>query len=160
MPLNRRKQKQINMHKQLAEKYALRYAPHFARVFQEYWNRVLLEALPPDAVRVYDCGCGTGILLRELRKYKNAVGSDLSFEMLLQAPRGIVCVGDAESIPICASAFNAVIVRGVLHHLSDVSAALREIDRILTPGGMLIVSEPCNDAWIVRAARKFMYRVV
>lgn len=158
MSLDKRKLEQIEMHQYLADQYAQRYCPEFARIFQQHWNDTLLKEAPLNVSHIYDCGCGTGILLKEMQhRYPHCIGSDLSFEMLSQAPKGVVCVADAERPPIRANTFEAVTLRGVLHHLPNINQALVEIHRLLTPTGTLIVSEPCNDTWLVRVARRVMY---
>jgi SAM-dependent methyltransferase len=48
----------------------------------------------------------------------------------------------AENLPFENSVFDLVIAKDTLHHFSNTEKALSEISRVLTPGGLLIVSEP------------------
>jgi len=55
-------------------------------------------------------------------------------------------VGSAEKIPFEDNTFDMVTCQTVLIHLSDVSIALKEMIRVLKPGGLLAVAEPNNIA--------------
>jgi ubiquinone/menaquinone biosynthesis C-methylase UbiE len=154
-------EREIELHKRLATHYEDRYRDAFSQVFQEEWNRVLLaiSRVPPD--RVLELGCGSGILLGKLKaRSRFAVGFDVSPDMMrLARPLGAPLVtGNGSVLPFKDASFDVVSCRGVLHHLPDVPAALREIHRVLRPGGELILSEPSNDWWLVRFARELMYR--
>ncbi len=50
-------------------------------------------------------------------------------------------VGDAARVPFGDGVFDAVVARGVLHHVPDIAAVLREAHRVLLPGGRLLVLE-------------------
>ena len=118
----------------------------------------LLDATRPiienDAPQLVDIGCGTGAnlpMLREAVGPKGAVfGLDFS-PLALQWARtegGIeggqihLSQGDALSLPLRDNCADIVTMLDVLEHLSDDGAALREVQRILKPGGALILSVP------------------
>jgi ubiquinone/menaquinone biosynthesis C-methylase UbiE len=104
--------------------------------------------------RVLDVGCGTGYLglgLAAAGRVEELHLVDLSPGMLGRAERNAARLGvdasfvraSASSLPYPDGAFDAVISRGVLHHLHDVPAALREWRRVVRPGGpVLALSEP------------------
>lgn len=108
--------------------------------------------LPAGAVGVLDLGCGTGGLLRELGERWPAVGADLS-EMALGYCRGRGLAGlvlaSAESLPFAHDTFGLVTCMDVLYHrtISDDVAALREVRRVLHPGGWLLLRVPAY-AWL------------
>lgn len=62
--------------------------------------------------------------------------------------------GYAEALPFADAAFDVVITRYSAHHWHDVGQALREVRRVLRPGGMLIVMDvmspghPLRDVWL------------
>jgi SAM-dependent methyltransferase len=103
--------------------------------------------------------CGTGTLLPDLLlRYRTVIGIDLSVPMLRERLCGAVACADAEALPFAAGSFDAVIVRGALHHIHPITDALAEIHAVLKPGGTLVLCEPCDDFPLVRWARRAMYR--
>jgi ubiquinone/menaquinone biosynthesis C-methylase UbiE len=112
------------------------------------WLQLLAEQLPPPPADVLDVGTGTGflaVLLAELGH--RVVGVDLSSGMLAfaeakgadlaQPPRFLV--GDAHDPPGAPASFDVVISRHLLWTLSDPPRALGSWQRLLRPGGLLIV---------------------
>jgi ubiquinone/menaquinone biosynthesis C-methylase UbiE len=94
--------------------------------------------------RVLDVGCGQGIdLVQYAAAGARVTGIDLTPRHAELAERhlaalgleGEVVVGDAESLPFPDSGFDRVSSNGVLHHTPDIEQALREIRRVLRPGG-------------------------
>jgi SAM-dependent methyltransferase len=100
---------------------------------------------------VLELGCGTGMLTQfvlERVPQLRLVGSDLSSKAVRIAagrcggyPHARFCVADVTSMACEPAVFDAVIGNAVLHHL-PVERALREILRVLKPGGALALFEP------------------
>jgi len=105
---------------------------------------------------VLDAGCGSGRHLCEAfrRPGVGVVGIDMKWEDLCQA-RGylsmmggenagpwLVVKGDVTRLPFADGTFDVVLCSEVLEHITDGKAAVREIVRILKPGGDLVVSVP------------------
>jgi ubiquinone/menaquinone biosynthesis C-methylase UbiE len=93
---------------------------------------------------VLDVGCGQGIdLVEYARAGARGTGLDLTPRHVELARAhlsalglgGTVVEGDAESLPFLDASFDRVSSNGVLHHTPDIEAALREIYRVLRPGG-------------------------
>ena len=125
------------------------------------------EALALTATdRLLDVGCGTGAATRAASVVAAyAVGIDLSSEMLREAAQrtdGFENVAfiraDAEALPFADASFTAAICTNSFHHYPDPARAIREIVRVLAPGGRLVVGDPCADVWTVRAADHFLRR--
>ena len=98
--------------------------------------------------RVLDVACGTGVLAREARRRAGpegrVVGLDLNEGMLAVATRTEPTIewrrGDATSLPFEDVSFDVVVSQFALMYFPDRVAALREMWRILAPGGRLAVA--------------------
>ncbi len=105
-----------------------------------------LELLPGD--RVLDLAAGTAVSTAELAASGAfAVGCDFSIGML-QAGRQRrerrnlpLVAGDALHLPFADGAFDAATISFGLRNVADVDAALREMARVVRPGGRLVVCE-------------------
>ncbi len=156
-------QAQIELHRALAPRYAYRYSLEFSRLFQEDWHAEMLAHMPAGARRVLDLGCGTGFFLAELeRERPGAVGLDISHDMLKVSeqyvPGAHVLTADAETLPFADASFDAIFCKGCLHHTRDHVAFLSNCRRAIAPEGVLVLSEPCNDNFLIRWARATLYR--
>jgi ubiquinone/menaquinone biosynthesis C-methylase UbiE len=99
--------------------------------------------------RALEIGCGTGIFLEKVAPSgARLVGLDLSEDLLAKArarvaaaPNVVLHRGNAEHLPYVDASFDAVYGSSVLHHL-DLDRALREVLRVLRPGGRCAFTEP------------------
>ncbi len=108
-------------------------------------------ALPVGAV-VLDLGSGTGVAIPALREALGPGGSvvalDISRGMLEQARRrygetGIAFLqADGEALPFAPAAFAAILCNATFPHFRDKPAALREMVRVLAPGGSAYITHP------------------
>lgn len=92
--------------------------------------------------RILEVGCGTGQILRRVRRFAPAaLGVDLSSGMLRRArERGLpVAQAGALALPFAAQQFDLVYSFKVLPHVPDLPGALREIERVLVPGGVAVL---------------------
>lgn len=151
--------REVRIHEAAALQYGARYDPPFARLYQAHWNAALMKLLPEEGDAALDLGCGTGVMLPALlERFSRVAGVDLSPDMIRAVPapvaeRAELAVAPMERIPFDDNTFDAVVCRGALHHAADLSAALREIRRVLRPGGRLLLSEPCADSFLLRIPR-------
>ena len=110
-------------------------------------RRLLADVLDDPSAMVLDVACGTGDLSIELKRNSKAsvVGSDFCRPMLAIArekSREIPYVeGDALTLPFADSSFDAVTIAFGLRNLASFEDGLKELLRILKPGGRLVVLE-------------------
>lgn len=94
---------------------------------------------------ILDVGCGTGANLEMLSEFGDAEGVDISGEALSfcrERGLGKVKQGAAEALPFDDGSFDLVTGLDVVEHLDDDLAGLREMRRILRPGGHALVFVP------------------
>ncbi len=97
-----------------------------------------LAGLAPG-MRVLDIGCGNGAYLRGLRdRQVRAAGCDLSMGMLRAASHRALFNADAAALPVRDGAVDAVIAANTLDLVPDRARALREVRRVLVPGGVCV----------------------
>jgi SAM-dependent methyltransferase len=92
-----------------------------------------------SGMRVLDAGCGNGQYLRALAAYPvQAAGCDLSVGMLRSAPRRALFCADVAALPVRGGAFDVVLAAHMLYHVPDRRTAVRELRRVLAPGGICV----------------------
>ncbi|HEX8494144.1 MAG TPA: methyltransferase domain-containing protein [Pyrinomonadaceae bacterium] len=105
----------------------------------------ICRKLGQDELRILDVGCGTGANLELLGKYGKAEGVDVSLAALdFCRARGLTNVrqGEAEKLPYEDGSFDLVTALDVVEHLDDDVAGLREMRRVLRPGGRALLFVP------------------
>ena len=110
------------------------------------WRRLTANAVVSPGDRVLDACCGTGDLALEAQAAGGLVtGVDFSDRMLERARRKSDDVewvqGDLLRLPFADGAFDAATVGFGVRNVEDLDAALRELHRILKPGGRLGILE-------------------
>ncbi|MET9603451.1 methyltransferase domain-containing protein [Streptomyces sp. NPDC006512] len=143
------------------------HVQEFFGVRAEAWDRKFPEDGPAFVAavaesglrpgdRVLDAGCGTGRALTPLRAAVGpsgtVLGVDLTEEMLAAARRagrgadGTLLRADVARLPLRDGALDAVFAAGLIAHLPDPAANLRELARVVRPGGRLALFHPIGRA--------------
>ena len=109
----------------------------------------------PEGSRLLEVGCGPGILGKLLEERKVRVtGLDHSHVALVRArDKGLACVRcalDGRPLPIRDEAFQWAASNSSLEHLFDPGAVLKEIHRVLRPGGVFLWMVPNVGHWRFR----------
>jgi SAM-dependent methyltransferase len=131
--------------------------PIMFRVEQSHWwytgrRKILAEfveeicrQVTDRRPRILDVGCGTGANLLMLSKYGEAEGVDISEDALsFCRERGLdkVRLGAGEQLPYEDATFDLVTALDVVEHMDDDLAGLREMRRVLRPGGRALLFVP------------------
>lgn len=97
----------------------------------------------PSGGRVLDYGCGAGQIVKHLRACgADAWGCDVFYEggsyadVILPDARPFISHMGSDSIPFPDGHFDIIVSNQVLEHVPDMDAVLREISRVLKPGGI------------------------
>jgi demethylmenaquinone methyltransferase / 2-methoxy-6-polyprenyl-1,4-benzoquinol methylase len=106
------------------------------------WRRMTAGAVVRPGDRVLDVCCGTGDLaIADREAGGDVTGLDFSERMLARARRKSDAIewvrGDATDLPFPDEAFDAVTVGFGIRNLDDLESGLRELARVLRPGGLL-----------------------
>jgi len=117
------------------------------RIIADFVRRICdkIRAEGNSEPRILDIGCGTGGNLETLSGFGRAEGVDISTEALdFCRARGLKNVreGAAETLPYESESFDLVTGLDVVEHLDDDVAGLREMRRVLRPGGRMLLFVP------------------
>ena len=114
------------------------------RIIAGFIDRIC-QQLKREQPRILDVGCGTGANLEMLAQFGAAEGVDVSPEALAFCrARGLQNVrqSQAERLPYEDNSFDIVTGLDVVEHLDDDVGGLREMFRVLRPGGYLFTAAP------------------
>ena len=119
------------------------------------WRRLAAEAVVRPGDRVLDACCGTGDLALGGRRAGGVVtGVDFSEPMLERARRKSREItwrrADVLSLPFDTGGFDAATIGFGIRHAADLDAALRELARVLRPGGRLACLEITRPRGLLR----------
>ena len=139
-----------------------RLAPRYDRRWSFYVNASVFETVHRLEVRsgdhLLDVACGTGVLLREIgERYPDVQlsGVDLSAHMLIMAQNRIgssaeLQVARAEQLPYAPESFDVVVCTNAFHYFRRPAPVIEEIERVLKPGGRVVITDWCHDYLICK----------
>jgi SAM-dependent methyltransferase len=88
--------------------------------------------------RFLNAGCGS----RDIRSFLRQRGVTVVTRYDIQSDDPDVVIGPLESMPFPDASFDSVLCNAVLEHVADAEAAIRELTRVVRPGGHLVVAVP------------------
>lgn len=93
--------------------------------------------LPRDGL-VLDAGCGPGQYLPPLvERVRGAIALDIAHVRAVEIDLVPALVGDVQALPFPDGTFDAALAMHMLYHVPDIPAAVRELRRVIRPGGTL-----------------------
>ena len=163
MPVNHPKIKGEPTDEKLVQDYVSKwYQKRYSGSGFLYHSKIVTEMLEGIKFRdgkfsdkVIDIGCGVGFV-SQLYPNFDIVGIDISDGMLEKNPYKWV-KASAESIPFPDNHFDFVVCRALLHHLDDPAVGLKEMVRVLKPGGRFSCWDP-NQAFFATLFRKLFQK--
>ncbi|MBW4552811.1 MAG: methyltransferase domain-containing protein [Aphanocapsa sp. GSE-SYN-MK-11-07L] len=135
----------------LAGQYDSRWSFYVQATTQATLSRLNLH--PGD--RILDLGCGTGTLIQTLLQIApevQVVGLDPVAEMLNLARQKLptaveLKLGSATDLPFANHSFDVLVSTSAFHYIRDPEQAIQEMQRVLKPGGRLVMTDWCYDYW-------------
>lgn len=110
--------------------------------------RIILEPpanvsnfLQSKKLREFGAAFSDGTLIADIGSGSNKVSPEY-LGIDIAEREGVDVLGDLYSLPFCNDSLDAIIVRGVLEHVEKPEEAVKEIERVLKPGGMVYSSIP------------------
>ena len=135
------------------ERFADRFDANMNRYDLDRRLSIVFDELLPGecrSKRVLDAGCGTGwFSARAAQEGATVISVDVGFRLLAQTARKCQSSGVVASVcdlPFPSGTFDVVISSEVIEHTSDPARAVREMSRVLRPGGCLALTVP-NRLW-------------
>ncbi len=122
----------------------------FAKYSQYWWSNrfyaILARRHGKRGGRLLEIGSGLGHLVGQLEDTFQTNGVDLN-HWAIKESKSVVQKTDlqtasAQDLPFADASFNVVIIKHIVEHLPDPARAIREIGRVMAPGGILILATP------------------
>jgi demethylmenaquinone methyltransferase/2-methoxy-6-polyprenyl-1,4-benzoquinol methylase len=129
-------------------------APYYERVFGAQRADLILSHLALESGHsLLDIGGGTGQIAEQLTGFvERTCVLEPSSGMLAQGRRKRLCLvqGVAERLPFPSGSVDRILMVDAFHHLLDQVQTVRELQRVLSPGGRLVIQEPDIGHWAVK----------
>jgi SAM-dependent methyltransferase len=135
------------------------YAEYFRIEDQHWWfvgrRRIVLTVLDsflpaswePSGARILDLGCGTGTMLGHLRRFGAVEGveaDERAVRFCHARGEDRVRLLDGPTLPFRDGSFDLVTALDVLEHIEDDRVTLRQVARVLRPGGTFLATVPAH----------------
>jgi len=129
--------------------------PYFAHLKQKINEE--LDGLDKEKNDVLEVGSGISIFAERFSD-KNLVLTDINFSLLQKNKKeSLKIVADGEYLPLFDQSFDFIYSIGLIHHLPNQKRGLKELKRLIKPGGQIFISEPTK--WSVNLIYYFLRRI-
>jgi SAM-dependent methyltransferase len=102
----------------------------------------------PAGAKLLDVGCGTGWVSDHFSDYTGVDGSPDAVEAASKLGRNVRLVDLAGPLPFGDAVFDGAILKDILEHVPDPVFTVREVQRVLKPGGIVFASSPDAQRWV------------
>lgn len=114
---------------------------------QPGYYRDVTRHFPADA-KLLDVGCGTGWIADHFSDYTGVDGSPDAVAAARERGRNVDLHDVAERLPFDDASFDGVVMKDLLEHVPDPVALVRQVRRVLRPGGRVFASSPDAQRWV------------
>jgi SAM-dependent methyltransferase len=114
---------------------------------QPGYYRDITRHFAPSA-KLLDVGCGTAWLAEHFSDYTGIDGAPEAVAEAAARGRNVIGGDVDEPLPFGDAAFDGVVLKDLLEHVADPVAVVREVHRVLKPGGRVFASSPDAQRWV------------
>lgn len=144
------------MYSRFPTKQAYENKNFLVRFIEQQRVKTVLKFLDiKESDKVIEIGCEAGYLLKHLLIAKEVMGLDIAKNALEDAKKNtksdkvkFICA-DASNIPFANAYFDKVICSQTLEHLDNPDRVVKEVSRIVKPGGIVVISVPNERVLII-----------
>src|SRR5215211_9166046 len=111
-----------------------------------YWRDVTRHF--PSSTKLLDVGCGSAWLADHFADYTGVDGSPDAVGAAAAKGRKVLLADVDEPLPFDDGAFGGAILKDLLEHVRDPVAVVREVRRVVVPGGRVFASSPDAQRWV------------
>jgi len=111
-----------------------------------YWRDITRHFAP--GARMLDIGCGSAWLAEHFEDYTGVDGSPEAVAAAAKRGRRVLLGTVMERLPFDDASFDGVVVKDLLEHVEDPVFVVREVLRVLRPGGRVFASSPDAQRWV------------
>jgi SAM-dependent methyltransferase len=111
-----------------------------------YWRDVTRHFAPET--RLLDVGCGSAWLAEHFAHYTGVDGSPEAVAAAAAKGRKVLLADVDEPLPFDDGAFGGAVLKDLLEHVRDPVALVREVRRVVAPGGLVFASSPDAQRWV------------
>ncbi len=111
-----------------------------------YWRDVTRHFA--SDTKLLDVGCGSAWLATHFGDYTGVDGSPDAVAAAARRDRKVLLTDVDEPLPFADDAFSGAVLKDLLEHVRDPVAVVREVRRVVAPGGRVFASSPDAQRWV------------